>query len=113
MTTAPTSIRVAALGELPPGRCKVVEVAGRSIAVFHAEGRFYATDDSCLHQGGPLGEGDLDGTRVVCPWHGWGFDLVTGQCDLDPDLKLARYPVRVEDGAIFVDVDGASAGGTS
>ena len=105
-----TPIRIAAVDEVPPGRCKVVELGDRSLAVFNVDGQFYATDNSCLHQGGPLGEGDVDGTRVVCPWHGWSFDLVSGECDLDPAMKLARYPVRVADGAIFVELQ-AEAGG--
>jgi nitrite reductase/ring-hydroxylating ferredoxin subunit len=104
---------VASVGEIPPGGRKIVEVAGRSIGVFNVGGRFYALRNRCPHQGGPLCQGRLSGVVVAsrageyeyvrdgevlrCPWHGWEFDVKTGQSWIDPErLRVRAYPVTVE-----------------
>lgn len=80
-------VRVASAAEIPdPGR-KLVEVDERLIVVFHAAGNFYALDDVCTHDGGPLGEGDLDGYAVICPRHGARFDIRTGKALTMPATK--------------------------
>jgi nitrite reductase/ring-hydroxylating ferredoxin subunit len=66
-----------AMSELPPGSCREVTVEGRSLALYNVAGRVYATSNSCLHRGGPLGQGALDGCTVFCPWHAWAFDVRT------------------------------------
>ena len=97
-------VKVAQVTDVPDGAAKAVEVNGRRLALFNAGGRFYAIDNACKHRGGPLAEGDVYGTRVVCPWHGWEYDFSTG-CNVDdPSMKLACFAVKVEDGAIFVQV---------
>ena len=97
-------VKVAQVTDVPDGAAKAVEVNGRRLALFNAGGRFYAIDNVCKHRGGPLAEGDVYGTRVVCPWHGWEYDFSTG-CNVDdPSMKLACFAVKVEDGAIFVQV---------
>ena len=95
-------VKVMPVADLPPGRCREVQVAGRSVALFNVEGAFYATANSCLHRGGPLGRGDLDGRLVICPWHAWGFDVTTGASETDPEMRLATYDVRVEDGHVLL-----------
>ena len=82
--------------ELGPGKCKTVELNGKHYAVYNVDGAFYCTDDACLHQGGPLGEGSLEGKCVSCPWHGWEFDVTTGECQDMPGDAIGTYPVRVE-----------------
>ena len=70
--------RVASVGELAPGQSKLVEVEGKSIALFNVGGAYYALDNTCTHRGGPLAEGALDGDQVTCPWHGAVFNVTTG-----------------------------------
>ena len=113
---------VAGVEELPPGGRKVVEVAGRSIGVFNVGGEFYALRNSCPHQGGPLCTGSIAGfvtstgpgeyqlTRqgeiLRCPWHGWEFDIRTGQSWFDPrKVRVRRYEVHVasEDAVATID----------
>jgi nitrite reductase/ring-hydroxylating ferredoxin subunit len=91
-----------AVAELPPGRAAEVLLRGRTIALFNVDGTFHALDGRCPHRGGPLGEGFLDGSRVSCPWHNYTFDVTTGDNVASPDLKVARYEVKVEDGRVFV-----------
>lgn len=107
---------VATVEEIPPGGRKLVELAGRSIGVFNLGGEFFALRNRCPHQGGPLCQGKLSGllesTRpgeyqysrrgeiLRCPWHGWEFDVRTGQSWFDPARTwVRRYPVRLESGA--------------
>jgi len=96
--------KVANLNELSPGSAKVVEVAGKTLALFNVGGTIYATDNTCLHQGGPLGEGELMGEVVVCPWHQWEYNVCTGENIGDSSLRIATYPVQVEAGDIKVAV---------
>jgi nitrite reductase (NADH) small subunit len=94
--------KVADVGDLAAGEGRVVDVDGRSLAVFNVDGRFYAIDNTCPHRGGPLGEGDVDGTIVVCPWHGWRWDVTTGSNANNPAVRVGCYSVTVEQGAVFV-----------
>ncbi len=104
---------VATVEEIPVGQRKLVEVAGRSIGVFNVNGEFFALRNSCPHQGGSLCEGRLSGfltasapgqytyTRrgemLRCPWHGWEFDVKTGQSWWDPArMRVRSYQVSVE-----------------
>ncbi len=72
-------LKVAVRSELPPGGKKLVDLDGRSIALFNVGGEFYAIDDVCTHDGGPLAEGELEGAEIRCPRHGARFDVRTGQ----------------------------------
>jgi len=89
-------IKVASISELSVGSSKTVEVQGKVIALFNVGGRIYALDNTCLHQGGPLGEGRLEGEVVTCPWHMWEFNVRTGEKVGEPSLRVATYPVQVE-----------------
>jgi nitrite reductase (NADH) small subunit len=111
---------VAHVDEIPPGSRKIVEVAGRSIGVFNIDGTFHALRNRCPHQGGPLCEGFLMSslrsrgpghydhrpgeTLVRCPWHGWEFDLHSGQCLDDPSMRVAVYKAKTEQGRVLVDL---------
>lgn len=98
------SVRVAATSDLQPGECKVVEAEGQSIALYNVGGSFYATDNTCLHRGGPLGEGFLEGDTVTCPWHGWTYNVTTGVSAINPNNCLKTYPVTIEGSEVHVTV---------
>ena len=89
-------VRVASIGDVKPGSGVVAEAHGKAIAVFNVDGTFYAIDNTCVHRGGPLGEGDLEGSVVTCPWHGWRFNVTTGACMNNPSSRVASYEVKVE-----------------
>jgi NAD(P)H-dependent nitrite reductase small subunit len=102
----PIRARCGRAEDVPPGCSKVVKVQKQTVAIFNFEGALYALDNTCPHQGGPLGEGYLEDTGVVsCPWHGWTFDLRTGISPIDAEVKVRSYPVRVEAGEIIVTLD--------
>jgi nitrite reductase/ring-hydroxylating ferredoxin subunit len=94
--------KVANLTDLPAGRAMAVEVNGKAIALYNVGGTVYATDNTCLHHGGPLGEGMLEGDVITCPWHMWEYDVRTGEKVGEPALKVASYPVQVEGSDIKV-----------
>lgn len=96
-------VKVATTDEIDPGTGKLVQVNGLEIAVFNVGGQFYASGAVCPHEGGPLEDGTLDGDIVICPWHGFDFDLKTGECLVDSDLRVPTYPVKVEGNTILVE----------
>ena len=96
-------VRVLNVDELPDPGKTVVEVDDRLIAVFHVGGEFFAIDDVCTHDGGPLAEGDLDDHQVICPRHGARFDIRDGRALTMPATQpTIAHEVKVEDGAIHV-----------
>ncbi len=99
-------VRVIAAGELQPGSCMEAVVAGRPVALFNVGGAFHAISNLCVHRGGPLGQGVLDGQVVLCPWHAWTYDVTTGVSTVNPDLKVARFETKLENGDVFVRVAG-------
>ena len=98
------SIKVAARREIPDGSAIVVEARGRKVALFNFGGSFYAIDDACRHLGGSLGAGDVYGTRVVCPLHGWEYDFTTGAGVDDPEMRVACFAVTVEGDDLFIEI---------
>lgn len=97
-------VKVAAVSDLQPGQSKCVTAGNREIALFNCDGTFYAVDNVCPHQGGPLGEGELDGTVVTCPWHGWRFDVSSGASPMNPAAKIEKFEVKVEGNDVLVAV---------
>jgi nitrite reductase (NADH) small subunit len=97
-------ISVAKVDEIPAGTGKEVVVGDRIIAIYHVGGQFYALDGICPHAGGPLGEGSLSGPIVTCPWHGWQFDVRTGQSCLNAKIRHPSFPVTIDGNEILVDV---------
>ena len=95
-------VPVARVADVPPGQAVTVWVDGRELALFHLQGAFYAVDNACPHQGGPLCEGWTDGASVTCPWHAWTFDLRTGTLPYDEVPVLDVYEVRVEGDQITI-----------
>lgn len=97
-------VRIASIEEIPPGEGRELTADGRLIALYNVEGTFHALDGVCPHAGGPLGEGRLSGPIVTCPWHGWQFDVTTGRHCLNANLEHQTFAVRVENGAVFVEL---------
>ncbi len=97
-------VKVAETSDLNSGEGKVVEVDGKTLALFNVGGTYYATDNTCLHRGGPLGEGELDEKIVTCPWHGWRYDVTTGVNTNNPAVKVSSFPVTVEGTTVFVEI---------
>jgi len=87
---------------MPQGHGRTVRAKGREFAVYTVAGKVCAVDDKCPHKGGPLGAGMLEGSKIVCPLHGWAFDAETGVCDVRPDRPVSTYPTRVRDGQIEI-----------
>lgn len=101
-----TFVPVAKESDIPPGEVAVVQAGGKSLCLGHLEdGTWGAIDNVCTHDGGTLGEGDLDGTCVECPRHGGQFDIRTGAVRaMPPVFPVNAYPVRVVDGRVEVDL---------
>lgn len=97
-------IPVATLGDLDARGRAVVTVDGRRVALVRVEGRLHALDDTCPHRGGPLSEGDVEGSLLHCPLHAWPFDVRTGQCPERPGARVRIYDVRVEGERILLSV---------
>lgn len=101
----PKLIKITERKDLTPGQAAAFDLEGQRIALFNVEGTYYAIGDSCTHRGGPLSEGDVQGTKVTCPWHGADFDLKTGAVLGPPAQKgVPRYKVVVESDDIKVEV---------
>ncbi len=94
--------RVALIADIPPQTGKTVSAGNQAIALFNLNGAVYAINDLCPHRGASLGEGFLDGGRVLCPLHCFDFDLHTGRCGIVPELKVSTYEVKVVGEEIFV-----------
>jgi|SRR5579863_3231184 len=97
--------RITATQNVPPREGRAVAVSGLDIAIFNLDGRFVSIENACPHKGGPLCDGIVAGTTVVCPLHGWKFDLESGMA-LRASLPgcVTTFPTRVEDGVILVDL---------
>jgi nitrite reductase/ring-hydroxylating ferredoxin subunit len=98
-------IRVARLDEVSPDHPTLVEAEGTRVVLVRVGDTVHACDDTCAHHGGPLSDGKLSGTRLSCPWHGWMFDVRTGEC-LMPSRggRISTYPVLVEDGEVWIEL---------
>lgn len=96
-------IPIAAETDVPPGRRLFVEIDGQPIVVFNIAGEYFAVDDRCTHDDGPLGEGEVEGLEVICPRHGARFDLRSGKAlTLPAVVDIRSYPVRVVAGQIEI-----------
>ncbi|TMI50088.1 non-heme iron oxygenase ferredoxin subunit [Candidatus Bathyarchaeota archaeon] len=97
-------VKIAEKRDLTEGSGRVVNVEGRSIALFRVKDEYFALANVCLHRGGPLGEGSLNGSTITCPWHGWKFDVRTGSFTVIPTLKVTTYKVREQNGSVMVEI---------
>lgn len=114
-----TRHRICSAEEIDDGERVLKDIAGREIAVFHVREEYVAVANYCVHAGGPVCEGQLSGTMaadsdawewtwerdgeiLTCPWHGWEFDVLTGEFLSDDRFGLITYDVAVEDGDVFL-----------
>lgn len=100
----PGFVKLAHLKQVPPGSSLEVEYQGRIYALFNLDGTLHAIDGLCAHQGGPLAEGHLSGTVVTCPWHGWQYDVASGQSLISKRVLQESFPVKLDGDDILVAV---------
>jgi nitrite reductase (NADH) small subunit len=98
-------VRVASVNDCPPGECRELVAGDRIVALYNVDGRYYAMDGVCPHQGGPLGKGNLTGCIITCPWHGWQFDVTTGQHVTNRAVRHHIFSVQVEGNDVFVAIE--------
>jgi nitrite reductase (NADH) small subunit len=97
--------RIAGKAELPDeGEAREFNCGEKIICVANVNGEITAMDNVCLHRGGPLGQGVVDGDKIVCPWHGWQYVAKTGEAAHNPAAKLAIYPIKVEGDDVLIEI---------
>lgn len=96
--------RAAKQEEVPEGSVREVRLGEHTIALANVGGNLYALNNLCLHRGGPLGQGELKGGILTCPWHGWQYQVSSGRVTFNPEMCIATYPVELRDGEVWVDV---------
>jgi nitrite reductase/ring-hydroxylating ferredoxin subunit len=96
--------RVCAVADLPPESVTEVLVRNQPYAICHVGGEVRALSGVCIHHGGPLGHGTIHNGNVVCPFHMWEFDCATGAYDYDASKRVPTFPVKVEDGEVWIEV---------
>jgi nitrite reductase (NADH) small subunit len=96
-------VKVAAMRELMPGTLIEAMVGDNPVAICNIKGELHALAGICPHRGGPLGQGAVNGDSITYPWHASDFDCRTGGNDYDPRQKVAVFPVKEENGFVFVD----------
>ena len=98
-------LRLASESELPAeGEAREFTIGDKVICVANLNGTINAMDNVCLHRGGPLGQGTIEGDKLVCPWHGWQWDPKTGEAADNPAAKVAVYEIKIENGDVMVDL---------
>jgi nitrite reductase (NADH) small subunit len=95
-------VKICDASELPaPGEAREFECGAKTICVANMEGTLAAVDNICPHRGGPLGQGIVEGSKIVCPWHGWEFDLATGNNPFTPNLSVSSYELKVDGDGVY------------
>jgi len=97
-------VKIGTESDLPAiNEVKELPCDGRMLCISNVNGAIGALDNTCLHRGGPLGEGVIEGGKVICPWHGWAWDPKTGQAQV-AGAKIAVYAVKIEGGDVLVEI---------
>lgn len=91
------------VADVPPGTVREARAGNQTWAVCNVAGEIHVLSGECPHRDAPLGHGALHGYTVVCPWHGWEFDVRTGECSVGLDCRIGTYPATVTDGQIFIE----------
>ena len=99
------TVHLIATEDVTPGMAAEVIAEGRVFAVYNIDGVFHVLDGICPHAGGPLGKGTLHGCVVTCPWHGWQFDVTSGQHQLSDGIRQPSFEASVQDGMVVVSLD--------
>src|SRR5262249_26041120 len=95
--------KLASQSDLPPiNSAKEFSCGNKEICVANVNGTYSALDNTCLHMGGPLGQGTIENGKVVCPWHGWAYDPSTGAASHNPNAKVSVYPLKIENGDVLI-----------
>ncbi len=98
-------IKIGSKADLPgDGEAKEFEVNGTAVCVANVDGNLAAMDNMCIHRGGPLGQGVVMDGKIICPWHGWGFDPKTGASDQDASLAMKVYAMKVEGEDVLIEL---------
>lgn len=98
--------KLTTVSELPPeGEAREYQIGDKTICIANTDAGYAALDNVCVHRGGPLGQGVVDGNKVICPWHGWTFDAHTGACTHNPNARAAAYPLKIEGDDVLVGLD--------
>jgi nitrite reductase (NADH) small subunit len=98
-------VRICSQSDLPPiGEAREVMAGGRPLCVANVNGTISVLDGVCPHEEGPLGEGIIEDGRVVCPWHAYAFDVLTGESQQDPQVKAQVFEAVVESGELRVKI---------
>jgi nitrite reductase (NADH) small subunit len=101
----PSFTRIASKAELPDeGEAREFNLGDKMICIANVNGEITAMDNVCLHRGGPLGQGVIEGDKIVCPWHGWQYIAKSGEAAHNPAAKLALYPIKVEGDDVLVEI---------
>jgi nitrite reductase (NADH) small subunit len=97
-------VKIASESELPAvDEAKEFSCGEKTICIANVAGEISPMDNICLHRGGPLGQGVIEGGKVVCPWHGWAWDPKTGEADV-PGAKLSVYSIKIESGDVLIEL---------
>jgi len=99
--------RAAKSSEIPVGTIHEFQLEGKIIAIANVEGKFHGISNTCLHRGGPLGQGTLQGAVVTCPWHGWSYDVTSGKLSHNQAAGVPCYTVEVRGDELFVEIESA------
>ncbi len=98
-------VKIGSRSELPPtGEAKEFMLGEKVLCVANVNGEFSAMDNVCLHRGGPLGQGVIEGDKIICPWHGWQFDAKSGAVSHNPEVRLKTHRLRVDGDEVWVEV---------
>src|SRR3954464_5684854 len=99
-----TFAKIASKADLPaPDEAKEFTIGDKVVCVANVRGSITAMDNVCIHRGGPLGQGVIEGDKIVCPWHGWQFNATTGEAGHNPAAKVKVYPIKIEGEDVLVE----------
>ena len=97
-------VKISTLTEIQPGTAKTCTVNGKEIGVYNVDGKIYATENTCFHQGAPLADGRLEGHVITCPWHSWKYDVTNGKCTRDESITVKTYATKIDGENILVEL---------
>jgi len=101
----PEFVKLCSKSDLPPaGEAREIALGDKVVCLTNVNGAVSAIDNVCLHRGGPLGQGVIEGDKLICPWHGWLWDPKTGQAGHNPNVRVAVYPLKLEGDDVYIQI---------